>query len=156
MYSLRRTAAYVAKVKRSKNYTLLKRFLGTWMHCPRKIVGTQLPCNNNCVKATLVSPRTHQKKPRSFLVGLDVIVMVPVTMFYSMFMVSIECGQFCIFWSSRFEVYTVILGNCQANGIFGIDPYDYNFSHAVIYNLIQSNSLHAACKFFINLFCVAL
>ncbi len=58
---------------------------------------------------------------------LGVIIMVSATMFYSMFMGSIECDQFCIFWSSWFEVYTINLGNYQPNGIFGVDPYNYNF-----------------------------
>ncbi len=70
----------------------------------------------------------------TFLAVLCVIITAFATMFYAMFMGSIECGQFCTFWSSWFEVYTMILGNYQPNDIFGIDPYNYIFSRAVIYN----------------------
>jgi ankyrin repeat protein len=70
----------------------------------------------------------------SFIVVLGIIITAFALMFYSMFVGSIECGQFCSFGHSWFEVYTMILGNYQPNDIFGIDPYNYNFSRAVIYN----------------------
>lgn len=59
----------------------------------------------------------------SFLVVLFIIITAFALMFYSMFRGSIECSAFCTFWSSWFEVYTMILGNYGPdNIIFGHDP----------------------------------
>jgi hypothetical protein len=70
----------------------------------------------------------------SFLVVAGIFITAFELMFYSMFSGSIECGQFCNFWDSWFEVFTMFLGNYQPNDIFGIEPYNYNFSPATIFN----------------------
>jgi len=53
----------------------------------------------------------------SFLVVLFIIITAFALMFYSMFRGSIHCSAFCTFWSSWFEVFTMILGNYGPDNI---------------------------------------
>jgi hypothetical protein len=56
----KRTATYIGKIARSDNEELPKKFLGAWMHKPRKPGGQQLSCNNNFARAiTAVIPDTQ-------------------------------------------------------------------------------------------------
>jgi hypothetical protein len=97
----------------------------------------------------------------SFLVVLVIIITAFALMFYSMLSGSIECGAFCTFWSSWFEVYTMILGNYGPDNIFGHDPYSFSHSDgqnasSFVYNgstnLDQSySSLQDSRKFVIYL-----
>jgi hypothetical protein len=59
----KRTATYVGKVTRSSDNELPKKFLGAWMHQPKKLGGQQLSCNNNFARAiTAVLPNLLREK----------------------------------------------------------------------------------------------
>jgi hypothetical protein len=51
LYINNRTTPYIDKIARLKNDDLPKKFLGAWMHQPRKIGGPQLSYNNNFTRA---------------------------------------------------------------------------------------------------------
>ena len=63
----RRTATYIGKIARSNEEELPKKFLGAWMHRPRKIGGPQLSCNNNFARAVSAIVPNIQSENRGLL-----------------------------------------------------------------------------------------
>jgi hypothetical protein len=59
---IKRKATYVGKIARANDEELPKKFLGAWMHQPRKVGGLKLSCNNNFAKAiSAVVPCIHSE-----------------------------------------------------------------------------------------------
>jgi hypothetical protein len=65
------------------------------------------------------------KQLLSFLLVSVIILTAFALMFYVMFIGYTDCGPFCTFWSSCFEVYNMILGNYGPDDIFGIALPNY-------------------------------
>ena len=59
---IKRKATYVGKITRANDEELPKKFLGAWMHQPRKVGGLQLSWKNNFSKAiSAVVPCIHSE-----------------------------------------------------------------------------------------------
>ena len=65
------------------------------------------------------------KNLSSFIMALGIIITMFAAMFFAMLKGSKECGEFCTFWSSWFEVYNMILGNYGPDNRFEAGSYDY-------------------------------